>query len=137
MQGAVNDSLLRGLVERLGQEPQPRHEVHDHGGAVIPQRDVQRLARREVADEIGLDFVESGLDRRRQGLVGRHADDQPREALDHLVRPFGRQAGAEGLDSNGLARLGVFCAENGAGRAGTELVQHTKAADGRGRDVEQ
>ena len=134
LQGAVPDADGGSTIERLRQVMQARQRIGDRRRPILPQRDVERFTRGPHRDEVRIVAIHTGLDDNRS----RRVTGPVLERSQFVGDPAGdlrRQVQLELLDRHRGPALWVLATKNGTQAADPNLVQHSKAAEGRGRNV--
>ena len=133
MQRAVPQVRLRREIERLRHPLQPGERVGQHRRTVLPERNIERLAGGQRADNERMATFDAGVDHPRERRVFGQLADERAQIFGDEPRPFGANLQLEMLDGDSLAGVGVFATKDGTQSAGPNLVQHTKAAKRSGR----
>ena len=136
VQAAVGDAHRGGGVHGVGERAQARQRIGHVRGPELPQRDVERIAVDEGADDERLDIDDAGVEERRQGRVRRQAVAQGGERRGHDGHTLRRQPDTDDLDDDRVAGLPVFATEYRADAAGTDLMQDAEATVSRTGAVE-
>ena len=115
-----------------------RHFEPAFGGlAYIGQRFVERVAFGKCRDQERGGAVQAALDGRAGAVLPGHQAHQRVQLRGKRGRGFGGKVESEELDGQRSIGLGMHRAKYRTTRAGADLVQDTKAADGRRWNVEQ
>ena len=137
VQRAVMDAGVGRRIERARQAAQPRHEVVHRRRAELLQRDVERIAFGEGRDQERGGAVQAGLHDLAGAVLPGHQAHERVQLRGKRGGGFRGEVESEELDGQRSIGLGMHRAKYRTTRAGADLVQDTKAADGRRWNVEQ